>query len=208
MAKLRLVSIVLLSLMTAGSAQHAAAQGRAFGFKGGLTLASADVEDLDRTFDSDNRTGWGVGAFLTLGSGVVSIQPELNFLDLGFEVAVAPGVAPEVNLRYIAPVALLRLGLPLVVVRPGVFGGVGVGIELDCTIDDVACEDSPLQLETGATDPTGVFGADVDVNLGSVSLRGDVRYAIGLSDIEEASDIWTEIRNRAWQVSAGLAFRF
>lgn len=207
MRNLTVLTIATLVWLAPFAARDAAAQ-RALGFKGGITLASADIEDLDGTFDTDNRTGWGAGAFLTLGSGVISVQPELNFLDLGFDVAVAPGVSPEVNLRYIAPVVLLRLGLPLVVVRPGVFGGVGVGIELDCTIDDVACEDSPLQLETGATDPTGVFGADVDVNLGSVSLRGDVRYAIGLSDIEEASDIWTEIRNRAWQVSAGLAFRF
>jgi hypothetical protein len=190
------------------AAQDVAAQ-RALGFKGGLTLASADIKDLEGTFDTDNRTGWGAGAFLTLGSGALSIQPELNFLDLGFDVTLGPGVSPEVKLRYLAPVVLLRLGLPLVVVRPGVFGGVGLGIELDCTIDDVACEDfAPVQLETGATDPTGVFGADVDINLGSVSLRGDARYAIGLSDIEEASDIWTEVRNRAWQVSAGLAFRF
>lgn len=189
--------------------EGAMAQNRALGVKAGVTLASADIEDLQGTFDAGNRTGWGVAAFLTLGTGLVSIQPELNFLDLGFDATVAPGVTPEVELRYLAPAVLVRLGIPLALVRPGVLAGLGIGFELDCTVDGVACEDSPIALETGATDPTALLGADVDVSLGgNLSLRGDVRYAIGLSDIHKASDLWTEIRNRAWQVQAGIAYRF
>jgi hypothetical protein len=42
----------------------------------------------------------------------------------------------------------------------------------------------------------------------STALRADVRYAVGFSDIHEASDGWTEVKNRAWAASAGLAFRF
>lgn len=204
-----MVACVALAFSAAPMTNDELLAQRAFGVKGGPTLASADIEDLDGTFDSDNRLGWGVGAFLTLGGGLLSIQPELNLLELGFEPNVAPGFSPDVRLRYLAPAVLLRLGLPLAVVRPGILAGVGVGLELNCEIDGVACEDTALQFETGASDPSAVFGADVDLALpGRVALRGDVRYVIGLADIEEASDIWTEVRNRAWQVQAGIAYRF
>lgn len=197
-----------ISLVAAHSRLEA--QSRTFGIKGGLTLASANIEDLDGTFDTDNRTGWGLGAFLTLGAGPLSIQPELNLIELGFKAPLPPPVGTqEVELGYLAPVILLKLGLPLPVVRPSLFGGVGIGIELNCRIGGVDCEDAPIQLETESTDPTGVFGADVFISIGSsVALVGDVRYAIGLDDIRKASDIWTDIRNRAWQVQAGLGFRF
>jgi hypothetical protein len=90
-----------------------------------------------------------------------------------------------------------------------VFSGVGIGVEAGCKINDVNCEDTPFAFETESTDPTGIFGADLDVPLGeSASLRADVRYLIGFSDIHKASDVWTEIKNRAWAVSAGVAFRF
>ena len=100
---------------------HLSAQNR-IGFKGGVTLASADVEDLDGTFDSGNRTGWLVGGFLTLGSGLFVLQPELNLVELGFEATGLPD-GPEVKLRYLQPAVLLKLGLPVVVVRPNPLGG-------------------------------------------------------------------------------------
>jgi hypothetical protein len=199
-------SILALAAVLLAVSQ-ASAQNSSMGIKAGITLASADVKDLDGTFDTENRTGWGVGAFLTLGRGLISIQPEINFVELGFEAAGLPG-APEVKLRYVAPTVLLKLGLPLAVVRPSVFAGAGIGIELSCSIDDTDCEQAPVAFETGTSDATGIFGADLDIILGASILRADVRYAIGFSDIHEASDVWTEIKNRAWQVSVGIGTRF
>jgi hypothetical protein len=184
------------------------AQNRILGVKGGVTLASADIDDVGGIFDAENRTGWGIGAFLTLGSGLVSFQPELNFVENGFKATSASN-DQEVKLRYFAPAVLLRVGLPLGVVRPGVFGGMGIGLEAGCKIDDEDCEDSDFALETEPTDPTGIFGADLDIFLGATAtLRTDIRYAIGFSDIEKTSDVWTEIKNRAWAISVGLGYRF
>jgi hypothetical protein len=197
-----------LALALAAIATSAQGQGRTVGLKGGITVASADLGDLEETFDAENRTGWGIGAFLTWGGGWLSIQPELNVVDLGFE-AVSPFASPEVQLTYIAPAALVKLGIPAGVVKPSLFGGVGVGIELRCRIEGVDCEDSPFPLNTEASDPTGIFGADLDIYPSpTLALRLDIRYAIGFDDIRQASDIWSEIKNRAWQFSGGVGFRF
>lgn len=205
---MRIVAALLVASCMLATTDTARAQNRALGVKAGVTLASADVEDVSGTFDTDNRTGWGVGAFLTLGGGVVSIQPELNFVENGFDFPTPAGDT-EVKLQYFLPAVLVRVGLPLPVIRPGVFAGAGVGFEAGCKVNDVDCEESALSFETETSDPTGIFGADLDVKVGSsTSLRADVRYAIGFKDINKASDIWTEIKNRAWAVSAGIAFRF
>ena len=203
---MRILANLLVLSCTLAMTEAAYAQ-RMIGVKGGITLASADIEDVSGTFDADNRTGWGIGAFLTLGGGLLSVQPELNFVENGFDAATPFGDA-EVKLRYFVPAVLVRVGLPLAVVRPGLFGGVGIGVEAGCKINDVDCEDTPFSFETKSTDPTGIFGADLDIPLGSSAvLRADVRYLVGFSDIHEASDVWTEIKNRAWAVSAGVALR-
>ena len=203
---MRILASLLVLSCTLAMTEAAYAQ-RMIGVKGGITLASADIEDVSGTFDADNRTGWGIGAFLTLGGGLFSVQPELNFVENGFDAATPFGDA-EVKLRYFVPAVLVRVGFPLAVVRPGLFGGVGIGVEAGCKINDVNCEDTPFSFETKSTDPTGIFGADLDIPLGSSAvLRADVRYLVGFSDIHEASDVWTEIKNRAWAVSAGVALR-
>jgi hypothetical protein len=193
-----------------GTTYDVQAQSRIFGVKGGVTVASADLGDLEQTFDAKNRTGWGVGAFLTWGGGILSLQPELNLIDLGFETASPPGFpTPELQLTYLAPAVLLKAGIPLGIVQPSVFGGVGIGIEVRCRIDGVDCEDSPFPLDTKTSDPTAIFGADLDIYPGgALALRADIRYAVGFDDIRKASDIWSEIKNHAWQFSAGAGMRF
>ncbi|MEZ4424555.1 MAG: outer membrane beta-barrel protein [Gemmatimonadota bacterium] len=171
------------------------------GFRGGVSIASADVDDLSGSLEEENRTGWSVGTFLALGNGLFVLQPELSFTEKGFELIGANAV--EVKLRYLEPSLLLKAGVPLGPVRADVFGGVGIGFEASCSIDGVDCDSSAFGLET-TTDWSALFGADVGLMLGSFSLWGDVRYAMGLTDIEEASDVWDGIENRSFLVQVGV----
>lgn len=176
------------------------------GVRGGWTLAGADVQDLSGTFDEDNRTGWSVGVFMPLGQGAFTIQPEVSFIEKGFEGSDG-STNREVRLRYIEPAVLLKLGIPLVALKPSVFGGVALGFETECLINDAECGTGAFGFETGSTDWSALFGVDLGLFVGeSFSVWADVRYSLGLNDIHQTSDIWTGIENRAWQAQLGIGF--
>ena len=105
---------------------------------------------------------------------------------------------------------MIRSLLPplfLAALKPSIFGGVGVGIETECLINDDECGTGSFGFNTQSTDWSAIFGADVALYSGnSFSIWADVRYSLGLNDIHETSDIWTEIENRAWQAQLGIGF--
>ena len=175
-----------------------------FGIKAGASVAS--IDGLDDTFDEDNTTGFAAGAFLTFGRGIISLQPELNYTRKGFSyIAGVPG-AVDVDLHYIQPAVVLKAGVPLAVVRPSIFAGVGYGIEARCTVDDEDCEDFQPRIQTN-NDFSGIFGIDLEVGLGGVYLIGDARYEVGLSDINDSDDVFDDLKNLASILRAGLGFR-
>ena len=114
-------TIGALAIGLAVSAAPVLAQGSepVLGFKAGVTVATVDLGDLDDTFDKENRTGIGAGLFMLFGSDkVLAIQPELNLLTRGFEYSGAAD--GTVELGYIQPAVLLKLGIPTAAIRPGV----------------------------------------------------------------------------------------
>jgi hypothetical protein len=62
--------------------------------------AARRVQDF--RFRKSNRLG--SGAFLTLGGGLLSVQPELNYVENEFDVATPAGTA-EVKLSYFGAIA-------------------------------------------------------------------------------------------------------
>lgn len=181
------------------------AQNNIFGAKAGVSVAS--IDGIDDTFDDENTTGFAAGLFFTLGRGMLSLQPELNYTKKGFSyLAGVPGRV-DVDLSYLQPAAVLKLGAPLGVVRPSVFAGVGYGFEVACSIEDVDCEDFELVSLQTNNDFSGIFGIDLEIGAGGVYVIGDARYEVGLSDIDDADDVFDDLKNRAWILRAGLGFR-
>lgn len=176
-----------------------------FGVKAGVSVAS--IDGFDDTFDDENTTGFAGGLFMTLGRGVISLQPELNYTRKGFSfIAGVPGRV-DVDLTYIQPAVVAKLGAPLGIVRPSVFAGLGYGFEAGCTIDDEDCDDfAGVSIQTN-NDFSGIFGVDLEIGAGGVYVIGDARYEVGLSDINESDDIVDDLKNRAWILRAGLGFR-
>ncbi len=100
----------------------------------------------------------------------------------------------------------MKAGLPLGIARAGIFGGIGADFALACNIvadsSSESCSDQGV--DTKSPDWNALFGLDLAVYLGGISLWGDGRYAVGLTDIADIDDV--SYKNRSWIFSAGIGF--
>ena len=177
-----------------------------FGVRGGVTVSHASL-DLNETFARDNRTGFAGGAFFDWNSGgLLGFQIAGEYVQKGVDLDFANAVS-ELTLDYLEIPAVLKVGIPLGSLRPSAFGGVSLGFNTGCDVGgDVAVGDDPdCGDEVSGTEFSGVFGADLAWYLGSFSLWVDTRYYVGLSDISDG-DAFNDLKNRAWNLSAGLGF--
>jgi hypothetical protein len=196
----RIVGAVLACLSLAAIAGEAEAQlvGVEFGVRGGVSVASASF-DLE-TVDADNRTGFVGGPFLNLDFGIFGAQVAGVYHQMGFESEDL-----DLDLDYLEVPVVLKVGLPLPLLKPSVFGGVSLGFEGACEVNGVECSED----DTSGTQYAGVAGADVRLSLGVASLWVDGRYNFGLSDVNDAGDALAEIgdfQNRAWNFTVGIGF--
>jgi len=196
----RLAGAVLATFSLVAIAGDAEAQlvDVTFGVRGGVSVASASF-DLE-TFDADNRTGFVGGPFLNLDFGIFGAQIAGMYHQMGFE-----GEDIDLDLDYFEVPVVLKVGVPLPLVKPSVFGGVTLGFEGACEVNGVECSDD----DTSGTQYAGVAGADVKISLGVASLWADGRYNFGLSDVNDAGDAFGEIgdfQNRAWNFTVGIGF--
>ena len=176
---------------------------KTLGVRAGVAVASANIDDVDGTFDQSNRTGFAGTIFYNAGKGIFSLQPELSYIQKG---VAESGTSNETQLTYIEGALLLKAGLPLGIARAGIFGGIGADFETDCKIvegsEETSCSDAGV--DTKSPDWNGIFGLDIAIYLGGISLWGDGRYAVGLSDISDVDSV--SYKNRSWIFSAVIGF--
>jgi hypothetical protein len=175
-------------------------QGLALGFRGGVSVASASIVDFQETFSKGNRTGFVGGAFLDYSGGMFGFQVGGQYTQKGVDLDL-DNVVEEFSLNYLEIPAVLKLGVPFGVIKPSVFGGVGLGFITGCDSGGDDCED-----DFESTDFSGIAGADVAIYMGSVSFWLDGRYHFGLKDISKASDVVGDLKNRNWTLQAGIGF--
>jgi hypothetical protein len=163
------------------------------GVRGGVSIASADVDSAEELIAEDNRTGFAGTGFVTLGLGVLTLQPEVSYIQKGTD---------QFHLDYVELAGLLKFGLPIIpVIKPSLFAGVGADFEASSDADE-------FSVQTNSTDWNLIVGADVNIALSRMIVIGDVRYAVGLSDISSPDDVFGDVKNRAWLISAGLGWQF
>ena len=198
-----LLLAVALSCVSASAVQAQAIFDRAWGAKAGVSIASADIGDLGGTFDKSNQTGFAAGLFAHNYWGLFGGQVEASYLQKG--VSIGDGVAEsDISTAYLELAALLKLGLPLGIVRPGIFGGVGFDIKLSCDAP-TAGDFSDFCDNVKSTDWAGILGADVGLYFGSFMVFADARYNIGLSDFTDSSS-YSDLKNKGWTVQGGIGF--
>ncbi len=188
-----------LSFVYVGTAQAQAIFDRAWGAKAGVSVSSASIDDIEGTFSKSNQTGFAGGLFIHNYWGLFGGQLEGSYIQKGVKQSFGSLGEETLNLDYIELAALLKVGLPLGIVRPGLFGGVGFDILLSCDAGGDDCKD-----ESKSTDFVGILGGDVIVYFGSFSVFGDGRYNFGLSEISDVSDLG--YKNQGWTFQAGVGF--
>jgi len=166
------------------------------GIRGGVSVASVSL-DINQTFSEENRTGFAGSGFLSMGLGVITIQPEVSYIQKGAKDATT---GSELKLDYFEVAGLAKFGLPIPVVTPHAFAGFAADFEVD--------KSSKFAVDTSSVDYNLLFGVDVEFHLGKLVIVGDGRYALGLTDVSEASEVVKDLKNRAWILSAGLAHAF
>jgi hypothetical protein len=185
--------VMLLSLV-------AAAQKPAFGIKAGLNLTNLKVDDPDATYDS--RTGFHAGFFVRERFSKVAIQPE--FLLFTQRTDVSSSALGDFQDRF------TYLSIPIMI-KFYIIDGLNfhVGPQFGFLLDGDRKFDGPLG--QGSTDIKDYYkSSDVSVSLGGgwdapFRLSVDVRYNIGVQDINEAAG-GEEAKSRVFQVSVGWNF--
>lgn len=200
MGNLRIAGLSLL--LTLAVFSTAPAQGRTLGVRVGTSVATLDVDAAD-VLDEENRTGLVAGVFYNQSGGLLGYQLEVLYAKRGADF----DDGSSLDLGYVTIPALLKVGLPGGLLRPSVFGGIALALQVDCEIDEAAgaeaCDDV-AGLEVKDTDWNAVLGADLQLGLAGLSLVADGRYYLGLSDIAEFEDVTADVKNRSWEFTAGV----
>lgn len=180
------------------------------GVKGGVNVAniSTNISDLPDVIDS--KTGFVGGGFVTFGLGsLLAIQPELLYSQKGFQ-AEELGQTATLGTNYIEIPVLLKAQFKLAMLRPAIYAGPVVSFETGCNLDVLGvsfdCDDDEGFVDRKTTDWGAVFGANLDFFLGPVTLLVDARYQLGLANLADAPDVDEEVKNRVWQIMAGVGF--
>lgn len=188
-----------LLLLTGTASPGNAQQGLELGFRGGSSVASASV-DADATVYTSSRTGLTGGVFLSLHEGVLGVEVGAQYTQKGVNLEIN-NVFSHFDLTYAEFPAVVKLGVPVGVFKPSVFGGGGIGYNIGCDASDGGdCSGDIKSFEW-----TAIAGADVALYLGTASLWADGRYHFGLNDVTGGGDTVTSLKNRSWTFQVGIA---
>jgi hypothetical protein len=154
-----------------------------------------------------------------------AIQPELNFIQKGFQVEETysdPGVGTvtekfEVILNYIEIPVMLKGGVPFGPARFDVLAGPSIGYALNGKIKftetaNGMTESDSQDIDFGEddfarTDFSVQFGAAFSLALGeSATLFADARYILGLTNLNTSPDDDITANNRGVALTVGALF--
>lgn len=179
----------------------------------GVNFANINNDQDGISFDTDAITGLQIAGILDIGlSNNFSIQPELNFIQKGFKIELDFGgysASTKFNLNYLeAPIhAKYKFGTETL--KFFALAGPSIGFAMSGKTEN--CESGICQTEDFEFNDDDGFqrieiglsmGAGVGFNAGPGQLFLDLRYLLGLSNLNEDSDDG-KIHNRGFAIGLG-----
>jgi len=202
------VFLTFCTVMPSGAQVHV-------GVLGGLNLATISI-DPDPGADFSGRTVFGFGGVVGVGLGEnTSLYVEPMYIEKG-GVRSAIGEDDEVKtdneikLAYLDVPFMLRFALGSGNIQPYVMVGPTIGFNLTAKVEESGGSnpgERDMKEDINSVDFGFGFGAGVSLPLGKSSIFVETRYALGLSDINDVSEVNTpEVKTRGFQVFAGFTF--
>ena len=211
MGRFRVATLAALMMLfvTAGAQAQVS-----LGIRGGANFSSFSGDDAE---DAETKTGLLGGVFLQFSpSSLITIQPEALYTQMGASFNEA-GDEFEIASTYVQIPVLARVnfGGEAGGLRPHFLLGPSVSFKVGCDYtdgeEDISCDNEALQAigipDVKSTDFGLVFGAGVGFGMGTGELSIDGRLYQGLSKVFESFEgEEVDVKNEAWQVTAGFAF--
>lgn len=178
------------------------------GAKGGPTFTNFDI-DSDDSFDYVTLSSFSIGAYVIIGlSDVISLQPEVLYSRKGADVeAEASGqtrTVGSIELDYLEIPLLVNINLGFApIVSPRILAGITPAFYLSGTTNGI--EGDTRDIEDGVITDLDVGitgGAGIGFDAGDLHLTFDIRYTLGLTNINDNSGDDANVKNTS------LAFLF
>ncbi|MBC6994720.1 porin family protein [Neolewinella lacunae] len=189
-------------LLTSGlSAQY-------FGLRAGVNSTNAKVDFENAEIDTDGETNLMLGIFLDLplGTDLISIQPELNYLNRGYSLSAdfGPAGSFDQTISYIDLGGLLKLNFGR---EEGLGFYLGAGPMFSYAVsgqrtvlgDETDIDFDADRINRGELQFAGVAGLTIDLGL---KLFVEGRYNGSFSDQSDLDD--SEIRQRSIGINGGV----
>ena len=169
------------------------------GLKGGLNFSNVDTKAaLGETYKSS--TGYHFGAFSTIKITKFAVQPEVLFSKQGSVIKDITGSEDEYDFSYINIPVLFKLylagGLNLQV-------GPQFGLLTSAALNAADGSETDIKNTLKGSDISLCFGAGIDLPF---KLNADVRYVLGVSDVNDLAGATDALKNKVIQVSLGYRF--
>jgi hypothetical protein len=179
---------ILLAIFLVGIVATAQAQ---FGVRAGFSSANFSNTNFD------SRSGFHLGAYYTVGSDFISVEPGLQYSQKGYRTTeLGTGKSIDEQLGYIDIPVLLRLNL---IPAVNIFAGPQASLLLssDYTLGDQTSDSSEA---IKGYDLGGVVGAQFRLPLG---LNAQASYDFGLISLNYFNN---DVKNQVFKISLGYSF--
>ncbi len=181
------------------------------GLKVGANLAQLDVADLEEGTVVEPLQTYMGGVFLRLNLlGILSLQPELNYMQKGSVFNTTDNVKTTFNLNYVEVPLLVKLNVLSILsfFKGSVYGGVAYGKLLEAK---VTTEYNGTTAELDIKDwynereESYVGGVEVQLNLGALNILVDGRLTMSQKNIL-VPELEGDAKNKVYTLGVGFVF--
>lgn len=196
------IGAILTAMVVAGAATDADAKKYFVGVKGGVDMARLNGDGTD---ELDSRNQFMGGAFFGIDfTEDFAVQLEALYIQKGAEGPYGTAAGDTVNaafkLDYIEFPVIFKAGFSdSKTIGFSLYAGPTFGFNLSAEAEDLDTQVTE-ELDAESFEFGVAFGGGVEYQLSSMSIIGDVRYSMGLTDAVKETDV----QNSGVEIMVGI----